>query len=97
MRFSYYALGDGEAWAVGGLPDRAEPMLLLFESSDVADRYCESIAGEPWQVMEIEAAELSEHVDSQGQLLLCTSFRDSRVDKLAVTLDDLERRHRERN
>ncbi len=75
MRDCYYALSRNDQWAAMSLTceDEPNPPIVIFESSQVAQSYRHEIAGDDWEVVEIDSDEVECHADDSGnRVLLCT-------------------------
>jgi hypothetical protein len=100
MREYYYALSRNDGWAAMSqtCEDDPNPPIVIFESSEVAERYRHIIAGDDWEVLEIDHDELEHHADDSGnRVLLCTKVGDKTIDKYELSVEDLERREVEVN
>jgi hypothetical protein len=100
MRDYYYALSRDDRWAAMSQTCEDEPNLpiVIFESSDVAERYRHEITGDDWEVLEINSDEIEFHADDSGnRVLLCTKVGDETINKFELTVEDLDRRYIERN
>jgi hypothetical protein len=100
MREHYYALSRNDAWAAMSqtCEDDPNPPLVIFESPEVAELYRHVIAGDDWEVLEIDSDELEHHADDAGnRVLLCTKVGDKTIDKYELTVEDLDRRELEVN
>jgi hypothetical protein len=100
MRDYYYALFRNDAWAAMSLTyeDEPNPPIVIFESPDVAQCYRHEIAGDDWEVLEIDSDELEQHADDAGNhVVLCTKVGHETISKFDMTVEDLERRTVELN
>jgi hypothetical protein len=100
MRDHYYALAKNESWAAMRqfTQDVLNPPILIFESPEVAQRCRHKIAGDDWEVLEIERGEIEYFAeDSNNRVLLCTNVGDKTIDKYELTIEDLDRRELEAN
>jgi hypothetical protein len=100
MRDYYYALCRNDGWAALSLTseDEVNPPIVIFESSDVAERYRHEIAGDDWEVLEIDSDEVECHADDAGnRVLLCTKVGHETIKKFELSVEDLDRRNIERN
>jgi hypothetical protein len=100
MRDHYYALSRNEGWAAMSqtCEDEPWPPIVIFESQDIAERYRHVIAGDDWEVLEIDSDEIEYHADDAGnRVLLCTKVGDETIDKYELSVEDLDRRELERN
>lgn len=100
MQEYYYALCKNDGWAAMSLTpeDDFNLPIVIFESPDVATRYRHEIAGDDWEVMEIDSDEVEHHADDAGnRVLLCTNVGVETIKKFELTVADLKRRYVERN
>ena len=100
MRDYYYALCRNEGWAAMSLTceDEQNPPIVIFESPEVAESYRHEIAGDDWEVQEIDSDEVEHHADDSGnRVLLCTNVGHDAIKKFELSVEDLERRNIERN
>ena len=78
--------------------DDPNPPIVIFESPEVAEHYRQVIAGDDWEVLEIDCEELEHHADDAGnRVLLCTKVGDKAIHKYELSVEDLDRRYIERN
>ena len=95
MRDYYYALCKNDGWAALSLTceEDPNPPIVIFESSEVAERYRHVIAGDDWEVLEIAGGEVEYHADDAGnRVLLCTKVGDETIKKFELSVEDLDRR-----
>ena len=100
MRDYYYALCKDHGLAAMSLTyeEDPNPPIVIFESSEVAERYRHEIAGDDWKVLELNSDEVEYHADDAGnRVLLCTKVGDRTIHKYELSVEDLDRRYIERN
>ena len=100
MREFYYGLSRNDGWAAMSqtCEDDPNPPIVIFESPEVAENYRQVIAGDDWEVLEIDSDELEHHADDAGnRVLLCTKVGDKSIHKYELSVEDLDGRELEVN
>jgi hypothetical protein len=95
---SYYALSKDESWAVmSHVDDDPNPPIIIFESLQVAQRYCEIVAPH-WEIVPIDDEEIDYQAnDSGNRIMLCTSVANDRIHEMELSLEQLMQRIAEAN